>query len=42
MFSTKVVSILALVTTICFLALITLQVLEMAYYGADPSVWPAS
>lgn len=36
--STKVLSILALVATVCFLLLITLQVMEMNKYGsADPA-----
>lgn len=42
MFSSKVLSILALVATVCFLALAALQVFELTYYRADPSVWPAA
>lgn len=41
MFSSKVMSILALVTVICFLALLGLQIAEILHYGAEPSVWPA-
>jgi len=39
MFSFKVLSWLAIVAVICFVVLITLQVLEMNYYTAAPSVW---
>lgn len=42
MFSSKVLSILVVVALICFAALVTLQVIELVHYGADPSVWPAS
>ncbi len=38
--STKVLGVLSLVATLCFVALITLQVLELLYYRAVPSVWP--
>ncbi len=31
---------LALVAVLLFLALIGLQVAEMLYYRADPSIWP--
>ena len=32
---------LALVSAICFLVLIVLQLLEMSYYGNSPSLWPS-
>jgi hypothetical protein len=38
--SIKVVSILAIVTTLCAVALVTLQILEFMYYSSEPSVWP--
>ena len=38
--STKVLSILAIIGTLCVIALIALQVMELTYYSADPSVWP--
>ena len=41
MFSSKVMSILALVTVICFLVLMGLQITEILFYSAEPSVWPA-
>jgi hypothetical protein len=39
MFSFKVLSWFALVASICFLVLTILQVLELNYYGATPSLW---
>lgn len=42
MFSTKIASWLAIVAVVCFLILIVLQIAELSYYKADPSVWPAS
>mgnify|MGYP000978431553 CR=1 FL=1 len=42
MFSSKIAAWLALVATLCFLALIGLQVAELMGYGADPSAWPTS
>lgn len=42
MFSTKIASVLATIATLCFLTLIVLQIVELLYYRADPSVWPAS
>lgn len=41
MFSTKVMGILALVTVVVCAVIIGLQVAELMYYSADPSVWPA-
>ena len=40
MFDSKVASWLAIVATICFVALIALQVVELSFYGKPPSVWP--
>lgn len=40
MFSTKLAGFLALVATLCFIALVTLQVMEFIYYGAEPTLWP--
>lgn len=40
MLSSKGLGMLAILAVICFAALIALQVLELMYYGADPSVWP--
>ena len=37
--STKVLSAIALVSTLCFIALVTLQVMEYQYYSAPPTVW---
>ncbi len=42
MSSSKLVSIVALVTALCVLVLIGLQVAELQHYGKAPSVWPAS
>ncbi len=39
--SSNVCGILALLTVLLFLALITLQVMELLYYRAPPSLWPA-
>ena len=41
MFSSKIASVLAIVATVCFVVLITLQVLELMHYSAAPSAWPA-
>jgi len=35
-----IMSCLALVAVLCFIAVVVLQALEMMYYSADPSVWP--
>ncbi len=40
MFSSKLASVLALIATLCFVATIVLQALELSHYGAPPSVWP--
>jgi len=40
MFSSKVASILALVSLLMFAAVITAQVLELNFYGAPTSLWP--
>ncbi len=42
MFSSKVLALLALIAAVCFLALIGLQIGELMYYGAEPSVWPVA
>lgn len=42
MFSSKVISILAIAATVCFLLLIGLQIWEINGYSAEPSVWPAA
>jgi hypothetical protein len=34
--------VLSLVTTLLFVALIALQVMELRHYSAEPSVWPAA
>jgi len=41
MFSSKIMTILAAVATVCILVLIGLQVGEWMYYSAVPSVWPS-
>ena len=40
MSSTKILSILAIVATLCFAVLVVLQVVELTHYSAPPSVWP--
>jgi len=40
MYSSKLWFSLVMVATICFLALVTLQVLEFLHYSADPTIWP--
>ncbi len=42
MFSSKILSVLATVVIVLFLALITLQAVELSHYKSEPSVWPAS
>ena len=42
MSSSKLFSILAIVAVVCFVTLITLQFVELSFYDASPSVWPAS
>ena len=42
MFSTKALAWLALAATVCFLALIAVQVLEWLSFSAGPSVWLAA
>jgi len=37
--SNKILTILAVLSTLCFLALVTLQVLELFYFKSPPSVW---
>ena len=39
MFSFKILSWVAMVAVILFLALIALQTLELNYYGSTPTVW---
>lgn len=38
--SSKAAAWLALIATLCFVALVTIQVLELMYYAAEPSAWP--
>lgn len=38
--STTVQSVLCLISTLLFAALLTLQVLEYLYYQSPPSIWP--
>ncbi len=38
--SNKIAAILAIVASLCFAALVTLQVMELNYYRAEPSLWP--
>lgn len=33
---------LAIFTAVCFIAVITLQVVEFLHYSSPPSVWPAT
>ena len=40
MLSNKVQAILAIVATLLFVALVTLQVLELLHYSNPPSIWP--
>ena len=40
MLSNKVQAILAIVATLLFVALVTLQVLELLHYSSPPSIWP--
>ena len=39
MFSTKIAGWIALVAVVLFAALIALQVVEISFYKAEPSVW---
>jgi len=36
----KTQAILAILATVLFIALITLQVLELMHYSSPPSIWP--
>ncbi len=38
--SAGIMGLLALIAVLLFIALIGLQIAEMLYYRADPSVWP--
>ena len=38
--SNKIATILAIIATLCFGTLLTLQILEWNYYRAEPSLWP--
>ena len=40
MLPNKTQAILAILATVLFIALITLQVLELMHYSSPPSVWP--
>jgi len=40
MFSTKGLAGMTLAAVLLFAAVVTLQVLEMNYYAAVPSIWP--
>ena len=42
MFSSKILGILAIVATVCFLVLVGLQTVELMHYSGDPSIWPAN
>ena len=42
MFSTKILSALATVVIVLFLALISLLAVELSQYKSAPSVWPAA
>lgn len=42
MLFTKILGVLALIATVCFVALVAMQVLELNFYSAAPSVWPAA
>lgn len=35
----KFLTVLAVLTAACFVALVVLQVLELVHYDAEPSVW---
>lgn len=37
--STNILGAIALISTLCFVALVTLQILEYLHYGNPPSVW---
>lgn len=38
----KIATVLAIIASLCFVALLTLQVLEMTHYSAEPSLWPTA
>ena len=40
MLSNKVQAILAILATILFATLVTLQVMELLHYSNPPSIWP--
>lgn len=40
MFSSKGLASMTLVAVLLFAAVVTLQILEMNYYSALPSIWP--
>ncbi len=40
MFSSKVASILSIISLLMFVAVIVAQVLELNFYGAPTSLWP--
>lgn len=40
MFSTNGLSALTLVALLCLLAVVGLQIAELTYYSAVPSIWP--
>jgi len=40
--SVKLLTVLSILATLCFLGLVTLQVLEFNEYRKPPSVWPVA
>lgn len=38
----KIAAVLAILASVCFVALLTLQALEMRHYSAPPSLWPTA
>lgn len=40
--SNKIAAILAMVATLCFGVLLTLQIIEWNHYRAEPSLWPSA
>ena len=42
MFSSKALSWISIVATVCLLLLIVFQTMEWMFYRAAPSVWPGS
>jgi hypothetical protein len=40
MLFTKILGILAVIAALCCIALVAMQVMELNFYAAAPSVWP--